>query len=176
MRRGVAAEYPDKDALLVAIRAARARGFTDLETFTPCPVEEIDEALAAKRSPMAIAAGIGGLAGAVGGYFLQWLLVAYLYPVSAGTRPPHMPLPFVIITIEMGFLLGGLTVFFAFFIASRLLKLWDPVFDVPGIESATRAGFWLAIDADDPRYDAPSLAALLRASGPRRLQLFGDER
>jgi hypothetical protein len=173
MRRGVAAEYADKDALLVAIRAIRARGFTDLETFTPCPVHEIDEALAAKRSPLALAAGIGGLAGAIGGYFLQWLLVAYLYPISAGSRPPHMPLPFLIITIEMGFLIGGLTVFVAFFIASRLLKLWDPVFEVPGFESATRAGFWLAIGARDPKWNRDDVIDALRGTGAAQIHGFG---
>src|SRR5205085_2986897 len=113
---------------------------------------EIDRALGARRSPLAIAAGVGGLAGAIGGYCLQWLLLAYLYPVDAGGRPPNMPLPFTIITIEMGFLFGALSVCAAFFIGARLFKLWDPIFDVPGFESATRAGFWLAVDASDPAW------------------------
>ncbi|MGE5183112.1 MAG: DUF3341 domain-containing protein [Acidobacteriota bacterium] len=173
MKRGIVAEYADQDALLVAIRVVRSRGFTELEAFTPYPVHGLDEALGARRSPLAVAAGIGAIAGAVGAYFLQWLLVAYLYPVDLGTRPPQMPLPFTIITIEMGFLFGGLTVTAAFFIASRLWKLWDPIFEVPGFESVTRAGFWLAVGRNDPRWQRDELEHVLHGTAPVRVEPFG---
>ena len=170
MKRGVAAEYASEHALLAAIHALRTRGFTRLEAYSPVPSDEIDRALGARRSPLAVAAGVGGLAGAIGGYFLQWLLVAYLYPVDVGSRPPQMPLPFTIITVEMGFLFGALSVCAAFFIGARLFSLWQPIFDVPGFESATRAGFWLAVDASDPKW--PALDAL-RATEPLQVHGFG---
>ncbi len=171
--RGLAAEYTELATIIAAIRALRARGFTRLEAFAPYPEHALDAALGARRSPLSIAAGIGGLAGAVGGYFLQWWLVAYLYPVDVGVRPPHMPLPFTIITVEMGFLLGGLVVFCALFVAARLLKLWEPICDVRGFESATRDAFWLAIDARDPQWNGDALVALLRESGARQIHGFG---
>jgi hypothetical protein len=175
MARGIAAEYDELRELVAAIRAVRARGIDRVEAYTPFPVPELDEVLGAKPSPLSFVAAIGAVLGAGGGYALQWLLNAYLYPVNAGGRPPHMPLAFVIITIEMGFLFGGLAVFFGAFVAARLAKLWEPIADADGFASATRAGFWLAIDSADPRYDAPSLAATLRATRPKRLELFGDE-
>ncbi len=173
MRRGIAAEYDELRDLVAAIRLARGRGLERIEAYTPYPVHELDEVLGRKPSTMAFVAAAGAIFGAGGGYFLQWLLDAYLYPVNAGGRPPHMPLAFVIITIEMGFLFAGLFVFFGALIASRLTRLWEPVAEADGFASATRAAFWLAIDAVDPRYDAPSLAAALRATHPRRLELFG---
>jgi hypothetical protein len=175
MKRGLAVEYDQLRDLVTGIRAARERGLARLEAYTPYPVPELDELLGARPSPLAIITGLGAICGAAGGYFLQWLLNAYLYPVNAGGRPPHMPLAFVIITIEMGFLLGGLSAFFGCLGLARLFKLWRPVDDLDGFESHTRAGYWLAIDADDPRYDAPSLAAALRQTSPKRLQLFGGE-
>lgn len=175
MRRGIAAEYDELRTLVAAIRAIRARGIDRVEAYTPYPVPELDDILGAKPSPLAFVAAAGAVFGAMGGYALQWLLNAYLYPVNSGGRPAHMPLAFVIITIEMGFLFGGLFVFFGNFIASRLTRLWEPIADADGFESVTRAGFWLAIDSADPRYDAPSLAATLRATHPKRLELFGGE-
>jgi len=174
-RRGVALEYEDKTALLVGIRALRFRGLTRIEAYSPYPDREIDEALGARRSRLALAAGIGGLCGAVGGYFLEWFLVAYLYPIHLGQRPPHMPLAFVIITIEMGFLFGALAVFAAFLVASRLVKLWNPIDEVPGFESATRAGFWIAASADDPRFDRAAIDDAARGSGALRVAGFGGE-
>jgi len=173
VRRGIAAEYPSEAALLTAIRALRARGLTRLEAYSPIPSDAIDAALGARRSPLAIAAGLGGIAGAAGGYFLQWLLVAYLYPVDVGARPPHMPLPFTIITVEMGFLLGALAVVAAFLVSARLLKLWEPLFDVPGFESATRAGFWLAVGADDPAWERTAVERAVRDTQPSRVHGFG---
>ena len=153
MRRGIAAEFSDEHTLLEAIQRVRERGLTGLEAYGPVPSEAIDIALGKQRSPLSVAAGIGGLCGAAGAYALQWYLVAYLYPIDLGGRPPHMPLAYLIITIEMGFLFGALAVFVAFLVAARLVKLWDPINEVPGFESATRDHFWLAIDGDDPALD-----------------------
>jgi len=173
MRRGIAGELPDEHALLEAIRVLRERGYTRLDAFTPYLVRDLDTALGRGRSPLSLAAGVGGLCGAVGAYALQWLLVAYLYPIDVGGRPPHMPLPFLIITIEMGFLFGALAVFVAFLVAARLFKLWDPVFDIPGIESATKDRFWVAVDADDDRFDREALEGVLRETGAARVATFG---
>lgn len=172
MRRGLVAEYHDVAAISSAIHVLRARGFTKLEAYGPTPVEAIDEALGKRRSPLAVAAGIGAALGAGGAYFLQWFLVAYMYPVDVGSRPPHMPLAFLIITIEMGFLFGALTVSGAFLVASRIVKLWDPLFEVPGFESATRDRFWLAIDVTDPQWN-DEIVDVVKGTGPLQLHGFG---
>lgn len=173
MKRGLAAEYHDVAAILEAIHVLRSRGYTALEAYTPTPVEAIDEALGKHRSPLAIAAGIGAAVGAGGAYWLQWFLVAYLYPVDVGSRPPHMPLAYLIITIEMGFLFGALVVCGAFLAASRLLKLWDPLFEIPGFESATRDRFWLAVGGNDPKWNAAEVLEVVKGTGPLQLHGFG---
>jgi len=165
---GLAAEYADEHALVAAIRALRARGIGPMEAYSPIPSHAIDKALGEPRSPLAIAAGIGAIAGAGGAYALQWLLVAYLYPVDTGGRPPHMPLPFTIITIEMGFLFAALATFVAFLVASRLVTLWHPMFEVPGFESATRDGWWLAVGTVDTTAED-----VLRATEPLHVHRFG---
>jgi len=173
VRRGVAAEFADEASLLAAVRALHDHGWTRLEAFSPYPAPAIETALGMPRSPLSVAAGVGALAGAVGAYFLQWYLVAYLYPIDLGGRPPHMPLPFLIITVEMGFLVGALSVFIAFLVGSRLFKLWDPIFEVPGIESATRDCFWIAVSAADPAFDRDQVHEVLRRSDARRVASFG---
>jgi hypothetical protein len=173
MKRGIAGELPDEHAMLDAIRRVRERGCTRIDAFAPYLVHDLESALGRKRSSLSLVTGIGALCGAAGAYALQWYLVAYLYPIDVGGRPPHMPLPYLIITIEMGFLIGALATFVAFLIASRLFKLWDPVFDIPGFESATRDRFWVAIDGDDEHFDREGLADLLRAAGASRVSTFG---
>ena len=173
MKRGVIAEMPRAETLFLAIHALRDRGIEKIETYTPYPIEGIDRALGAPRSPIAYITAAGAFGGVLGAYGLQWLLEAYLYPVTTGMRPPHMPLAYVIITIEMGFLFGGLAAFFGCLAIARLVKLWEPVLEVKHFESASRAGFWIAIDADDPRFAERLVESELVRVGALRVSTFG---
>ncbi|MGL1199314.1 quinol:electron acceptor oxidoreductase subunit ActD, partial [Vibrio parahaemolyticus] len=64
---GVMAEFADPQALVAAVRQARAAGFSAVEAFTPWPVAELDQALGLtdRRVPWLTLAG-GLLGGAVG--------------------------------------------------------------------------------------------------------------
>jgi hypothetical protein len=53
------------------------------------------------------------------------------------------------------------------------LKLWEPLFEVPGFESVTRDRFWLAISATDPRFTTENLAEVVKGTGPLQLHAFG---
>lgn len=170
--KSILAEYPDEDALLAAIHAVRARGWTRLEAYTPHSIRHLDEALGAPKSRLSWIVALAGVLGAIGGYALQWWLDADLYPVDAGNRPTHMPLAFVPITFEMGVLCAGVTAFVCVFVMGRLVKLWHPVFEVPGFASATRAGYWLAIDGRDPRFDLGRAQTDLRATSPTQVSVI----
>jgi hypothetical protein len=152
--RGVMAELHDEAALVAAARELRARGVTRIEAYTPYRVDAFDDAIGTPRSRLSVAAALGALGGGSAGYALEWLFAAYLYPIDSGGRPPHMPLAFVPIGIEMAFLGAGLTVFAMLLWRAGLVRLWHPVCDVPGFESATRDGFWIAVDARDPNFAA----------------------
>lgn len=165
------AEYADEDALIAAIRRLRAGGYRRLETYLPFPSHEVEDALGEPRSRLPFAIGGVGLAAAAGAYALQWLLVAQLYPLVVGGRPPHFPLTFVLITFEMGVLFASLTAFFGVLRLGRLVRLTDAVQGTPGFESATRDRFWLEVEADDPRYDGARTRAELVASGALRVEL-----
>ena len=173
MRAGVIAELPGELELFRAVRALRGSGWTRVDAFTPYHVEGSTEALGKSRSPLAMVTAGGALAGAIGAYALQWLLAAYLYPIDSGGRPPHMPLAYVPITLEMGFLFGGIATFVGVLVAARLVKLWEPVCDVPGFTSATGDRFWLAVSRDDPRFDALAIDSVLVAAGATRVRRFG---
>ena len=139
------AEYRTPEALLAAIRTLREAGHAPIEAYTPYPVPGLDEALGRRRSRLSYVVFAVGLCAAAGGYGLQWLLNAYLYPLDVGGRPPHLPVAFVPITFEMGILFAATTAVLAVIVLGRLLRLHDPVFEVAGFESATRDHHWLEV-------------------------------
>lgn len=160
------AEYAEIDALVGAIEALRTDGYDDLEAYTPYPVHEVEQALRLRKSRLPLAIFIGGMTGAAAAYFLQWLLVAHFYPLDVGGRPPHMPLAFVIITFEMGVLCASFTAFFGLLFKARLLRLWDPLFEVEGIERASVDRYWLRLGAAEVARDPRGAARALRQTRP----------
>jgi len=142
-------EFDRPEDLARAARELRRKGYAELDAYTPYSTEEVREALPERRSWVPYLVLGGGLSGAGGAYFLQWYLVAYLYPLNAGGRPPHMPLAFVPITFEMGILGAAFAAFFGVLWAGRLVRPWHPVFEADGFDSASVDKFWLAVPADD---------------------------
>lgn len=175
MRNGLVAEFETPEALIAAARTMRARGYRQLDTFTPYGIHELDDALEIRRTRLPWIIFAVGISGAGFAYFLQWFLNAYLYPLNVGGRPPHMPLVFVPITFEMGVLSAAFTAFFGVLAAARLVRLWDPVFEVEGFESATIDRFWLQVGAHDERFDADRTARELSDEGALRVERFGEQ-
>jgi hypothetical protein len=169
------AEYAAPEQLAAAIRGLRSRGYRLLRAYTPFPAPEVEEALALPCSRLPLAVFAAGVAGAAVAYFLQWLTQAYLYPIDVGGRPSHFPSTFVPITFEMGVLAAAFAAIAGVLIRGRLVKLWDPVFEADGFESATEGGHWLSVLKPDPHYDREALARELAASGATRVIRLGGE-
>ena len=173
MRFGVLAEFRDPERLLAAIRALRSRGYRRMDAFTPFPVRGVQEALELPRSRLNLLSGPIGAFGACFAFFLQWLTVAYLYPLNDGGRPPFSIPPFFIIAFETMVLFTSVAAFVLFFWICRLPRLTHPIFAVPGFESATRAGFWLGVNVRDDKFDADGTEHELRELGAARVEYVG---
>lgn len=173
MREGLLAEFTAPEELVAAMDAMRERGYRHVDAYTPYPLPEAEHALGIPRSRLPVLVFALGISAAAGAYALQWYLNAYLYPMDVGGRPPHMPLPYMIITFEMGILFAALTAFFGVLACAGATRLWDPVFEVPGFERATIDRFFLEIDRRDPLYDDRGTSEHLQELGALRVVHFG---
>ena len=167
----ILAEYADEHALVRAIHRMRDRHFGRIDAYLPFPSIEVEDALARPRSRLSFAIFGVGIVAAGTAYALQWLLVAHLYPLVVGGRPPHFPLAFVIITFEMGILFASFTAFFGVLRLGRLVRLTDAVQGTRGFDSATRDRFWLEISAADPSFEIDRIRAALGETGALRIEV-----
>jgi hypothetical protein len=167
----ILAEFPSEAAIVSAIRRLRAEGFRGLDAYVPFPSHDIEHALGLTRSRLPVVIFAVAVSAAIGAYALQWFLVAYLYPLEVGGRPPHFPLAFIIITFEMGILAAGLTSYFGTLAAGRLVRLNDAVQNTPGFESATRDAFWLEVPTADRAFDDERTRRLLTEEGASRIEV-----
>jgi len=145
MAETLIAEFGDDAALAKAIERVRELGVRELDAHTPYSTELVRDAVGARPSRLSAAVLAAGVLGAGAAYALEWYLVAHLYPLNVGGRPPHFPLGFVPVSFEMGVLFASATAFAGALFLGRLLRLWAPVFEVDGFERASRDTFWLTL-------------------------------
>lgn len=172
MRRWLLAEFETPETLARALLELRQHGFRKLDAYTPYSTELVREALGLPESRLGVRVFAAGTLGAAAAYGLQWYLVAYSYPLNVGGRPPHLPLAFVPITFEMGILCAAIAAFVSALWLGRLPRLWRPLFEVEGFESASRDRFWLSVDANDPSFHPESTPAMLAELQPSRQVLL----
>jgi hypothetical protein len=106
---GAVAYFDDARELLTAVRAARAKGYENVESFTPFPVHGMEDALGLKPSIVPWATLIGGLTGFATAVFLQVWTSAVDWPINVGGKPYASWPAFIPIMFELTVLLGGLS-------------------------------------------------------------------
>lgn len=158
-RAWVMGSFTSADAVVTAARALVAQGHRDLDSYSPIPIEAMDDVLAHGRSRLPLLVTLGGFTGAASGYLLQWFCAAVSFPLNVGGRPPHSPPSFIPITFELTILFGAFGAFFGLLAILGLPRLHHPVFEAPGFVRATVDRYWIAA----PTTDAKVRAALEEA-------------
>lgn len=150
---GLLAEFPNAQALVDAAGRACEEGYQKMDAFSPFPIEELTDALGVKPTRLPYVVLIGGILGALGGYFLQYYSAVIDYPVNIGNRPHHSWPAFIPVTFELTILVASLAAILGMLALNGLPMPYHPVFNVPNFTLATRDRFFLCIEAVDPRFD-----------------------
>jgi hypothetical protein len=149
---GLMAEFEEHDQLLAAARRAYAEGYRRMDGYSPFPIEGLAEALGHEYSAIPLFTLAGGIIGGLGGYFMEWIAMAHLYPLNVGGRPYNSWPNFIPITFELTVLIASVSAFLGVFILNRLPQPHHPVFNVPEFERASIDRFFLCIEAEDPKF------------------------
>jgi len=166
---GVVAEFSDHEQLVEAAKLARERGYRCMDAYTPFPVEDLPEALGHKRTPVPLIVLLGGIAGAAGGYFMEWYSMAVDYPLNVGGRPLNSWPAYVPITFELMVLCAAISAIIGMLVLNRLPRLHHPIFNASGFERATTDRFFLCIEVRDLKFDAAGTRTFLEGLGPVRV-------
>lgn len=99
----------------------RARGYTDIEVYSPVPSHELDYAVDSRPSRVRRFTLVGGLLGGLTGYALT-LWMANDWPIMLGGKPFSSIPPYTIIAFELTILFGGLLTVLGLFLVGGLPK------------------------------------------------------
>ena len=152
--------------VVAAVTKLKGRGFDDLETYSPAPFEEIDEAVDPKPSIVRVFTLIGGLAGVFTGFFIQiWMSLDW--PVKIAGKPFASIPPFVIIDFELTILFGGLLTLIGLLVAGGL----SPRFKMDPGYSARFSGEEFGVVVTCKDRDVAEVDGLLRSNSAKEVNL-----
>lgn len=159
---GLAARFGSEDALLEATKAAYLAGYRKMDAYSPVPVEGLAQALGHRRTIMPLIVLLGGIAGGVGGYFMQWYSMVVDYPYNVGGRPFHSWPSFIPVTFELTVLCAAIAGVFGMLFLNGLPRFHHPIFATPGIERATVDQYFLCIESRDDQWNAEATRRYLQ--------------
>jgi len=168
---GVVAVFDTAESVRNAAARLRQQGYRALEAYTPYPVKGLDRIIHPRPQrllPRVMFAA--AVLGAVLAYWIQYWDEALSYPLNVGGRPYNSWPAYIVSTFEFMLLVAIAAGFFGMLAASRLPRLYHPVFEASAFGRASRDRFIVCIEATDPRFDASVLRREFEELGAEEIE------
>lgn len=140
-------ECRDKDDLKKIATYLKSKNYNKITTYSSEPIENLEDILNLKNK-IPFWGFIGGLLGAVFGYFLQYYISAINYPLNVGGRPLNSIPVFLIPTFEFTVLFSAIFIFISTIFTCKLPKIYHPLFSLNEFDCASSNGFFICIEIE----------------------------
>ena len=171
---GLIARFDSSGALMSAAEKLRDAGYTHFDCHSPFPIHGMDKAMGLKRSPLGWIVGLCALIGGSSGFALQWWSHAVAYPLVISGKPyfafqAYVPVTFAVAVLSAAF---GATI--GMLILNGLPRFHHPVFFADRFGQFSDGGFFVSVEASDPKFDAAATRDFLASIGGADIELLQD--
>jgi Protein of unknown function (DUF3341) len=173
---GLGAEFDTTAELMTAAEKVRDAGFKRWDVHTPFPVHGMDAAMGLGKSWLSGAVLCGGITGLLTAACLTFIPSWGIYPLIVHGKPfDWRTVPaFFPIFFELTILFSAFTTVFALLLMNQLPKWYHPVFNWERFKRATDDGFFVVIEARDPKFSETKTRELLESIGGKHVTLIHD--
>ncbi len=166
---GAAAEFANGTLLLEAAKKTITAGYKHVDAWTPFYVHGMKEAIGRTRSRLPLFTLAGGLTGLLAAVALTFYLMAYYYPTIVGGKEYRSWEAFTPIFFELTVLFAGFFTLFSLVGLCGLPRFFHPLDSHPTFNRSTQGGFFLTIEAIDPKFEPDSARAFLESLGGKHV-------
>ena len=166
---GLLAEFDDANALVEAAKRTHAEGYRKVDAYSPFPIEAVWEALHADDRRVQLFVLLGGITGCLAGFGLCYWTQVIAYPLNIGGRPFNSWPAFIPVTFETTILFAAFTAVIGMIALNGLPMPYHPVFNVKSFARASQDGFFLAIEAADPKFDRTRTFEFMKGLGAKEV-------
>lgn len=171
---GLLAEFDTPDQLMSAVKQMRGAGYTRTDAFSPYPIHGLAEALGFNDRRISFFTLMGGIAGALTGYGLQYVTSVHLYPMNIGGRPFHSWVSFIPPTFELTILFAAFSAGLTMIALNGLPQPYHPVFNSERFHRASQDRFFVVIEAADPKFALEDTRAFLTGLGASSVEAVDE--
>jgi|SRR5690606_29320013 len=171
---GVLAEFSSPKEVYHAAEKVRDAGYKKWDVHSPFPIHGIDGAMGLGDSRIGWIALFAAMAGAFGGFGLQYWINMYAQPVLIGGKPLNAYPAFVPVTFEPGILFTAFGCILGMLILNGLPRLYHATFKSKNFHRFSDNGFFISIEARDSRFNLDGARKLLESAGGRNIEVLED--
>jgi hypothetical protein len=168
-------EFAEVTPFLSAAKKVSDAGYTKWDTYSPFPVHHIESAMGLRRTILPYVVLGAGLTGAAGALVMQWWMNAIDYPINISGKPLWSLPANVPIIFELMVLLSAFAAVFGMLGFNKLPELHHPIFNSERFKRVTTDRFFIAIEADDPKFDANRTRSFVESLGGIHVELVEEE-
>src|SRR5215475_5660330 len=179
---GVLGEFDSAKALIAAANRVREAGYTCFDAFAPYPVPGLSEACGLyyglkgwKHNMVPQLTLLGGIGGGLTGFFFQYWVNVFAYPLNIAGRPLNSWPAFIPVTFELTVLGASTFAVFGMLALNKLPQPHCPLFTVPRFKRATNDGFFICIESSDKKFDLAGATKFLESVGGKFVTEVRDE-
>lgn len=170
---GALGEFESPAALFRACEKVRDARYSRWDAHTPFPVHGLDRAMGLPASPLPYFVCVMGLVGAALGMLLQaWTSLDYKVIIAA--RAYFSWQAFIPVTFELMILSAAGTAVFGMLILNRLPRLHHSLLASTRFKRATDDRFFIAIEAEDQKFDKDQTLKFLSSIGASHVELVEE--
>lgn len=182
---GLVAQFDTPEELVEAAKAARDAGFRRMDSYSPFPINELEEALDLWDWKLPWIIFLGGVTGAMAGFTLQVFTATSIlepilqnlpikdvtirnipYPMNVGGRPNLSWPSFIPVTFETTILFAAGAAVVGMLLLNGFPRPHHPIFNAKDFDRATLDKFFLCIEATDPKFDMEETHRFLTSLKP----------
>jgi hypothetical protein len=171
---GVLAEFGTVADVTHAAEKVRDQGFRKWDVYSPFPIHGIDRAMGLGDSRLGWIAFFMAVTGAFGGFGLQYWITKFAYPILIGGKPMNSFPAYVPVTFEPGILFTGFGCILGMLALNGLPRWYHAFFKSTNFKRVTDNGFFIGIEAKDPKFNVEETRRFLESIGGRNIEVLED--